>query len=57
MSKPKICKWDIEYSSVITAHIPQGDGTFKTYDFRMIPDGGSCDYVEEQLGDKYEITE
>ena len=52
----KISKWDIEYSSVITAHIPQGDGTFKTHDFKMIPDDGSCDYVEDQLEEMgYEI--
>ena len=52
----KISRWDIEYSSVITAHIPQGDGTFKTHEFRMIPDDSSCDYVENQLEEMgYEI--
>lgn len=56
MSKRKVSKWDIEYSSVITAHIPQEDGTFKTHEFRMIPDDSSCDYVENQLEEMgYEI--
>jgi len=56
MSKRKVSKWDIEYSSVITAHIPLGNGKFKTYKFNMIPEAGSCDYVEEQLEEiGYEI--
>lgn len=56
MKSKKILKWDIEYSSVVTAHIPKGDGTFEKHDFKIIPDDSTCDYVEnylEELG--YEI--
>jgi len=56
MSKPKISKWDIEYSSVVTAHIPKGDGTFIKENVKMIPDDVSCDYIENKLKEMgYEI--
>jgi hypothetical protein len=52
----KISRWDIEYSSVVTAHIPKGDGTFITEDVKMIPDDVSCDYIENKLKEMgYEI--
>ena len=57
MKKQKICKWDLEYSSVVTVHIPLPNGKTKELKFNIAPDDIACDYVEEQLEDYgYKIT-
>ena len=57
MSKPKVNLLDIEFANKVIVNVPVGKGEYMYHEFTMYPDDSTLDYVIEQLGEKYEITE
>ena len=57
MSKLKVNRLDIEFANKIIVNVPVGGSEYMYHEFTMYPDDSTLDYVLEQLGDKYEITE
>lgn len=57
MSKPKVNLLDIEFTNKVIVNVPVGNGEYMYHEFTMYDDNSTLDYVLEQLGEKYEITE
>ena len=57
MSKPKVNLLDIEFANKVIVNVPVGKGEYMYHEFSFYPDDSTLDYVLDQLGDKYEITE
>lgn len=57
MSKPKVNLLDIEFANKVIVNVPVGGGEYMYHEFSFYPDDSTLDYVLDQLGDKYEITE